>query len=119
MLDLDYSEDSHAEVDMNVVGTDAGTYIELQGTAEGAPFDRQRVGSLLDLAMKHRDTPIAGRTHGQPGAPATFGWKAAFAVVVNAIGVAFLFRKELANLPSTARHDTAAAMPLACACPPA
>ena len=40
MLDLDYSEDSHAEVDMNVVGTDAGTYIELQGTAEGLPFDR-------------------------------------------------------------------------------
>ena len=50
MLDLDYSEDSHAEVDMNVVGTDAGTYIELQGTAEGLPFDRSRVTSLLDLA---------------------------------------------------------------------
>ncbi|MBI2763967.1 MAG: ribonuclease PH [Chloroflexi bacterium] len=50
MLDLDYSEDSHAEVDFNVVGTDAGTYVELQGTAEGRPFDRQRVDSLLDLA---------------------------------------------------------------------
>jgi len=50
MLDLDYSEDSSAEVDMNVVGTDAGTYIELQGTAEGLPFDRSRVESLLDLA---------------------------------------------------------------------
>jgi ribonuclease PH len=50
MLDLDYSEDSTAEVDMNVVGTDAGTYIELQGTAEGLPFDRSRVTSLLDLA---------------------------------------------------------------------
>ena len=50
MLDLDYSEDSTAEVDMNVVGTDAGTYIELQGTAEGLPFDRARVESLLDLA---------------------------------------------------------------------
>ena len=50
MLDLDYSEDSTAEVDMNVVGTDAGTYIELQGTAEGLPFDRGRVESLLDLA---------------------------------------------------------------------
>jgi ribonuclease PH len=55
MLDLDYSEDSHAEVDMNVVGTDAGTYIELQGTAEGLPFDRNRVTSLLDLA----DTGLA------------------------------------------------------------
>ena len=50
MLDLDYSEDSHAEVDMNVVGTDSGTYIELQGTAEGLPFDRSRVDTLLDLA---------------------------------------------------------------------
>jgi ribonuclease PH len=50
MLDLDYSEDSTAEVDMNVVGTDAGTYIELQGTAEGLPFDRARVTGLLDLA---------------------------------------------------------------------
>jgi ribonuclease PH len=50
MLDLDYSEDSTAEVDMNVVGTDAGTYIELQGTAEGLPFDRTRVTSLLDVA---------------------------------------------------------------------
>jgi ribonuclease PH len=50
MLDLDYPEDSTAEVDMNVVGTDSGTYIELQGTAEGLPFDRARVESLLDLA---------------------------------------------------------------------
>jgi len=50
MLDLDYSEDSHAAVDFNVVGTDQGTYVELQGTAEGAPFDRARVDTLLDLA---------------------------------------------------------------------
>jgi ribonuclease PH len=50
MLDLDYSEDSRAEVDFNVVGTDAGTYVELQGTAEGRPFDRARVDALLDLA---------------------------------------------------------------------
>lgn len=50
MLDLDYPEDSHAAVDFNVVGTDAGTYVELQGTAEGAPFDRGTVDSLLDLA---------------------------------------------------------------------
>jgi ribonuclease PH len=49
-LDLDYSEDSRAEVDFNVVGTDASTYVELQGTAEGRPFDRQRVDQLLDLA---------------------------------------------------------------------
>ncbi|MES2210113.1 MAG: ribonuclease PH [Chloroflexota bacterium] len=50
LLDLDYGEDSHAEVDFNVVGTDAGTYVELQGTAEGKPFDRERVDALLDLA---------------------------------------------------------------------
>jgi len=50
MLDLDYLEDSRAEVDFNVVGTDAGTYVELQGTAEGRPFDRPRVDALLDLA---------------------------------------------------------------------
>jgi ribonuclease PH len=50
LLDLDYAEDSRAEVDFNVVGTDAGTYVELQGTAEGRPFDRTRVDDLLDLA---------------------------------------------------------------------
>ena len=50
LLDLDYAEDSHAEVDFNVVGTDAGTYVELQGTAEGRPFDRAGMDRLLDLA---------------------------------------------------------------------
>jgi ribonuclease PH len=50
LLDLDYSEDSRAEVDFNVVGTDAGTYVELQGTAEGKPFDRATLDRLLDLA---------------------------------------------------------------------
>ena len=49
-LDLDYSEDSRAEVDFNVVGTDAGTYVELQGTAEGKPFDRAGANELFDLA---------------------------------------------------------------------
>ncbi len=49
-LDLDYSEDSHADVDFNVVGTDAGAYVELQGTAEGRPFDRAAATGLLDLA---------------------------------------------------------------------
>jgi ribonuclease PH len=50
VLDLDYAEDSHAGVDFNVVGTDAGTYVELQGTAEGTPFSRAGVDALLDLA---------------------------------------------------------------------
>jgi ribonuclease PH len=67
MLDLDYSEDSHAEVDMNVVGTDSGTYIELQGTAEGLPFDRGRVDTLLDLA----DTGLARLFEAQTAALAT------------------------------------------------
>ena len=49
-LDLDYPEDSKAEVDMNVVGTDAGTYVELQGTAEGKAFDRAAANAMLDLA---------------------------------------------------------------------
>jgi ribonuclease PH len=49
-LDLDYSEDSRADVDFNVVGTDAGAYVELQGTAEGRPFDRAAADRLLDLA---------------------------------------------------------------------
>jgi ribonuclease PH len=49
-LDLDYPEDSRAEVDFNVVGTDAGTFVELQGTAEGKPFDRAAVDALIDLA---------------------------------------------------------------------
>jgi ribonuclease PH len=49
-LDLDYAEDSRADVDFNVVATDAGAYVELQGTAEGKPFERSHVGQLLDLA---------------------------------------------------------------------
>jgi ribonuclease PH len=50
LLDLDYSEDSHAEVDFNVVGTNQNTYVELQGTAEGKPFDRGQMDRLLELA---------------------------------------------------------------------
>jgi ribonuclease PH len=49
-LDLDYSEDSKAEVDFNVVSTDAGKYVELQGTAEGKPYGRDDVERMLDLA---------------------------------------------------------------------
>jgi ribonuclease PH len=49
-LDLDYSEDSRADVDFNVVATDGGAYVELQGTAEGRPFDRAASDTLLDLA---------------------------------------------------------------------
>lgn len=50
VLDLPYEEDSKAETDMNVVMTGSGKFIEIQGTAEGEPFDRDELGSLLDLA---------------------------------------------------------------------
>jgi len=51
-LDLNYDEDSRAETDMNIVATGSGHYVEIQGTAEGAPFDRQTFNQLLDLADK-------------------------------------------------------------------
>ena len=50
LLDLDYAEDHVAQVDFNVVGTDAGRYVELQGTAEGRAFSREELDGLLDLA---------------------------------------------------------------------
>jgi ribonuclease PH len=50
MLDLDYSEDSGAEVDMNVVMTGQGLFIEVQGTAEARPFDRDKLNALTELA---------------------------------------------------------------------
>ena len=49
VLDLDYGEDSRAEVDMNLVATDSGEIVEIQGTGEQAPFDRKRLNDLLDL----------------------------------------------------------------------
>jgi len=51
MLDLAYTEDSRAETDMNVVVTGRGLFVEVQGTAEAAPFDRNELNSLLDLAL--------------------------------------------------------------------
>ena len=51
-LDLHYDDDVRAETDMNVVMTGAGNYVEVQGTAEGAPFDRGLLDSLLDLAAR-------------------------------------------------------------------
>jgi ribonuclease PH len=50
VLDLDYPEDSSAEVDFNVVMTDDGRFVEVQGTAEGAAFDRAMMDRLIDLA---------------------------------------------------------------------
>jgi ribonuclease PH len=50
LLDLDYGEDSRAEVDLNVVGDEADQLLEIQGTAEGAPFSRAQLTTMLDLA---------------------------------------------------------------------
>ena len=50
VLDLDYLEDSDCDTDMNVIMTDAGAFVEVQGTAEGAAFDRAAMNRLLDLA---------------------------------------------------------------------
>jgi len=49
-LDLDYEKDVAAEVDMNVVMSGRGLFVEVQGTAEGAPFSRGELDRLLDLA---------------------------------------------------------------------
>jgi ribonuclease PH len=51
VLDLDYVEDSDCDTDMNVVMTGSGGIIEVQGTAEGAPFARAELEALLDLAQ--------------------------------------------------------------------
>ncbi len=49
LLDLAYDEDSHAEVDMNIVKTGDGRFIEVQGTAEGPPFERRALDELMEL----------------------------------------------------------------------
>jgi len=51
MLDLQYTEDVRAETDMNVVATGRGLFVEVQGTAEGAPFDKSELDALLTLAI--------------------------------------------------------------------
>jgi len=58
-VDLPYEEDSRAEVDMNVVATDTGTLVEVQGTGEGATFPRSTLDKLLDAALGACDTLFA------------------------------------------------------------
>ncbi len=69
VLDLDYPEDSHAEVDFNVVGTDASTYVEVQGTAEGKAFDRAQMDRLLTLADEGLQQLFAAQAQIIQGAP--------------------------------------------------
>jgi ribonuclease PH len=52
VLDLDYAEDSQADTDMNVVMIESGGFIEVQGTAEGAPFDAAELDQMLDYAQR-------------------------------------------------------------------
>lgn len=59
ILDLEYCEDAVAETDMNVVMTDDGRFVELQGTAEGAPFSRAELEAMLALGKKGVDMLIA------------------------------------------------------------
>jgi ribonuclease PH len=59
ILDLCYEEDARAVVDMNVVMTGKGHFVEIQGTAEGYPFDRKELDGLLELAQKGIESLIA------------------------------------------------------------
>lgn len=59
VLDLDYIEDSDCDTDMNVVMTEDGGFVEIQGTAEGEPFDRAAMNAMLDLASGGIQTLIA------------------------------------------------------------
>ena len=61
LLDLEYSEDSRADVDMNVVRTGAGLYIEVQGTAETGPFSAAQMQQMLDLAGTGVDSLVAAQ----------------------------------------------------------
>ena len=70
-LDLDYSEDSTADVDMNVVMTSDGTFTEVQGTAEGVAFGRAQLNAMLDLAEAGIDRIVAMQRDVLSSQPAT------------------------------------------------
>lgn len=81
MLDLPYSEDVRAETDMNVVVTGSGEFVEVQGTAEGAPFVRDELDALLDLALAGtaeladlQRKALAAAPPGYPAPSGTVGW---------------------------------------------
>src|SRR5437773_3352384 len=61
MLDLDYAEDSSCDTDMNIVMTAGGGFVELQGTAEGAPFTREQMDAMVDLAAEGIRALVAGQ----------------------------------------------------------
>ena len=59
VADLDYPEDSEADTDLNVIMTDQGGFIEIQGTAEGAPFQQDELDAMLALARNASDKLFA------------------------------------------------------------
>ena len=61
LLDLNYEEDSSAQVDMNLVGTESGKIIEIQGTAEESPFERGKVSDMLELGFKGLEVIFAAQ----------------------------------------------------------
>ena len=66
-LDLDYREDSRAQVDMNLVGTESGALVEIQGTAEGDPFPRDQLDQMIDLGMAGIETLLAAQARALSG----------------------------------------------------
>jgi ribonuclease PH len=73
MLDLRYDEDSTAEVDLNVVMTDDGRFVELQGTAEQNPFSKGDLDGMLSLAAKGLDRLFALQREALPFDPSIYG----------------------------------------------
>jgi ribonuclease PH len=67
VLDLDYPEDSAADTDMNVVRMESGGFIEIQGTAEAAPFDDQQLAGMLALARRGTEQLLAAQREALAG----------------------------------------------------
>ncbi len=69
LLDLDYGEDSRAQVDMNLVATEGGKLVEVQGTAEGDPFVREELDALVDMGMQGIRTLVHAQRAALGGSP--------------------------------------------------
>ncbi len=78
VLDMTYEEDSSAEVDFNIVGTSAGRFVELQGTAEGAPFGREELRQILLAGRKGLALLFAAQGRALEGRLPSEWWKALF-----------------------------------------
>ena len=85
LLDLDYAEDSKAEVDMNVVRTAKGEYVEVQGTGERVSFSRPRLGRFLDLADAGTDRLLALQRAALEAGPARPGEKVTVSMGIDGV----------------------------------